>query len=228
MFTRISISRSFTKSQWFSFSTASRGHVGHQAGTQTGTGGQGTDRGRLRQQDVTGRTQDRGLSSVPHLGMCSPHHSPCTTPHGYCRARTSLFPTFTSSVLPTTAKGRCAWKGPRMCEHRAERGLARCPLSGYLFQKYPWDLQTGEWAKPTNLPHVLGCSFGPWAPQGPLETPSKDLWAWFFPKSQPWHPAYSLLQVSGPHPTPYPVKLRPREASVSAQYSIPPVPVHRT
>ena len=35
-------------------------------------------------------------------------HSPCTTPQGYCLARTVLFPTFTSSTLPTTAKGRWA------------------------------------------------------------------------------------------------------------------------
>lgn len=33
---------------------------------------------------------------------------PWTTPHGYCLALTVLFPTFTSSTLPTTAKGRWA------------------------------------------------------------------------------------------------------------------------
>ena len=31
---------------------------------------------------------------------------PCTVPQGYCRAFTILLPIFTSSVLPTTAKGR--------------------------------------------------------------------------------------------------------------------------
>lgn len=41
MFTLISISRSFTKSQWFSFSTESTGHVGHQVGMQTATGRKG-------------------------------------------------------------------------------------------------------------------------------------------------------------------------------------------
>jgi hypothetical protein len=61
------------------------------------------------------RQQERGgLSSGLQLGMCPPH-LPCTTPQGYCRARTNLFPTFTSSVLPTTAKGRCAWKGTQVC-----------------------------------------------------------------------------------------------------------------
>ena len=36
MFTLINISRSFTKSQWFSFSTESTGPVGHQVNTHTG------------------------------------------------------------------------------------------------------------------------------------------------------------------------------------------------
>lgn len=40
---------------------------------------------------------------------CSCSSLPWTTPHGYCRALTVLFPTFTSSTLPTTAKGRWAW-----------------------------------------------------------------------------------------------------------------------
>lgn len=31
---------------------------------------------------------------------------PCTVPQGYCRALTILFPSFTSSVLPTTANGK--------------------------------------------------------------------------------------------------------------------------
>jgi len=31
---------------------------------------------------------------------------PWTVPQGYWRARTILFPIFTSSVLPTTAKGK--------------------------------------------------------------------------------------------------------------------------
>lgn len=35
---------------------------------------------------------------------------PWTTPQGYCLALTVLFPTFTSSTLPTTAKGRWAWQ----------------------------------------------------------------------------------------------------------------------
>lgn len=68
---------------------------------------------------VLGRTRDRGCgqegqdttSGPPKADVLSPPHLPCTTPQGYCRARTSLFPTFTSSVLPTTAKGKCAWKG---------------------------------------------------------------------------------------------------------------------
>lgn len=41
--------------------------------------------------------------------------SPCTTPQGYCLARTSLFPTFTSSPLPTTANGKWAWTTNQTC-----------------------------------------------------------------------------------------------------------------
>ena len=35
-----------------------------------------------------------------------PTYIPCTTPQGYCLAFAILLPIFTSSVLPTTAKGR--------------------------------------------------------------------------------------------------------------------------
>lgn len=35
-----------------------------------------------------------------------PMYIPCTTPQGYCLAFAILLPIFTSSVLPTTAKGR--------------------------------------------------------------------------------------------------------------------------
>lgn len=129
MFTRISISRSFTKSQWFSFSTGSTGHVGHQAGAQTGTRRRGhrtavnvlwadsrDGTGKAQSQgghrtEAAGSQEGRDTTSGPPMRCALLLHLPCTTPQGYCRARTSLFPTFTSSVLPTTAKGKCAWKG---------------------------------------------------------------------------------------------------------------------
>lgn len=38
---------------------------------------------------------------------------PCTTPQGYCLAFAILLPIFTSSVLPTTAKGRWTYRKER-------------------------------------------------------------------------------------------------------------------
>jgi len=38
------------------------------------------------------------------------YNSPCTVPHGYCRAFTILLPTFASSILPTTANGMWPYK----------------------------------------------------------------------------------------------------------------------
>lgn len=68
-------------------------------------------------------TQRRGSLST----ACLRGDSPCTVPHGYCRARIILLPIFTSSVLPTTANGRWAWnRGKRALRtpedrHRAPR-----------------------------------------------------------------------------------------------------------
>lgn len=42
---------------------------------------------------------------------CSLTCLPCKTPQGQRRPLTILFPTFTSSIHPTTAKGRCSYKG---------------------------------------------------------------------------------------------------------------------
>lgn len=86
-------------------------------------------------QAADGHGEDGGQGAearLPARAVLSPPHSPCTTPQGYCRARTSLFPTFTSSVLPTTAKGRCAWKGAQVyvsTEQTWARGQThpRCP-----------------------------------------------------------------------------------------------------
>lgn len=50
-------------------------------------------------------------------------HSPCTVPHGYCRAFIILLPIFSSSVLPMTANGRCAWnRRQRLRAESLEKG----------------------------------------------------------------------------------------------------------
>lgn len=61
-----------------------------------------TDRGQVRDWPHSGWRQGKGRRL---LGA----HSPCTVPHGYCRAFIILLPIFSSSVLPMTANGRCAW-----------------------------------------------------------------------------------------------------------------------
>ena len=61
--------------------------------------------------------------------------SPCTVPHGYWRAFTILLPTFTSSILPTTAKGR--WP----CEHKLQitqnfsAGVQSANWKNFLFSR---------------------------------------------------------------------------------------------
>lgn len=53
---------------------------------------------------------------------------PCTTPQGYWRALTILLPTFTSSILPTTANGNCPWKRARILiiSHTNENRVRKC------------------------------------------------------------------------------------------------------
>lgn len=84
------------------------------------------------------------------------HNTPCTTPHGYCLARTILFPTFTSSLLPTTANGRCA------CSNTNTRltgltGVSNAHMLFILFSCY----KTLRWhhhqVETTNAPHKRVC-----------------------------------------------------------------------
>lgn len=63
--------------------------------------------------------------------------SPCTTPQGYCLAFTILLPMFTSSVLPTTAKGRWPWN--RTLENSLTRKL---PVSSGISDDAD---DAGEW-----------------------------------------------------------------------------------
>lgn len=73
----------------------------------------------------------------PHRLACG-WSSPCTTPHGYCLALTVLFPTLTSSTLPTTAKGRwaCTGKVVRVSKKvkRSQAGLETVTLFQYSSQ----------------------------------------------------------------------------------------------
>lgn len=160
MLTRISISRSFTKSQWLSFSTEDK--TRHQL-----------------EYDCVILAIKRVLSVHFRISLCVfcillsdknesmmkfvssrdeklVHNIPCTTPHGYCLARTILLPTFTSSLLPTTANGRCA------CSNTNTRltgltGVSNAHMLFILFSCY----KTLRWhhhqVETTNAPHKRVC-----------------------------------------------------------------------
>lgn len=63
-----------------------------------------------------------------NASQVSSAHSPCTDPHGYSRAFTILFPIFTSSTLPTTAKGRWVCKKSKIRKCKNSLQEASCLL----------------------------------------------------------------------------------------------------
>lgn len=232
MFTRISISRSFTKSQWFSFSTASRGHVGCQTGTQTG-GGRGTDRGRPQRQDgQQGRREatGQGMVSGPPAGAVPPstltlHHSPRVLPRS-----DQLVPHLHLLSAAHHGKGQvCLETGPRVCEHRAETDLARpSSPSSYLLEKYPWVSKQGSrlhHPPPSSSSRLflqpLGCSgaiSSSLTGRVGLALPSAPS-----PGRQPVHPSGFRVPAQT-----HPVKLKAGEAPAPAQHPVPPALAHGT